>query len=100
MKLSVIALLLTLAAETASAQRFSIGEIDAEKPEGQLLQQIGQESDEAKKLALMEQFVAKFSGDKAAGAVYDQMLAVYVKTNQTGQGDGDDRKAAGPRSLV
>ena len=82
MRLSMIALLLTWAAGTASAQRFSIGEIDAQKPEGQLLQQIGQESDEAKKLALMEQFVAKFSGDKAVGAVYDQMQAVYIKTNQ------------------
>ena len=43
MRLSVIALLLTLAAGTVSAQRFSIGEIDAQTPEGQLLQQIGQE---------------------------------------------------------
>jgi tetratricopeptide (TPR) repeat protein len=82
MKLSVIALLLTLAAATTFAQRFSIGEIDAQKPEGQLLQQIGQESDDAKKLALMEQFVAKFSGDKAVGAIYDHMQAAYIKTNQ------------------
>jgi tetratricopeptide (TPR) repeat protein len=82
MRLSVIALGLALAAATASAQRFSMGEIDAEKPAGQLLQQIGQESDEAKKLALMEQFVTKFPGDKASGAVYDQMQALYIKTNQ------------------
>jgi tetratricopeptide (TPR) repeat protein len=82
MRLSVIALLLTGAAATASAQRFSIGEIDAEKPAGQLLQQIGQESDDAKKLALMEQFVTKFLGDKALGAMYEQMQAAYIKTNQ------------------
>jgi tetratricopeptide (TPR) repeat protein len=82
MRFSVIALLLTAAATTASAQRFSIGEVDAQKPEGQLLQQIGQESDDTKKLALMEQFVTKYPGDKALGAVYDQMQAAYIKTNQ------------------
>src|SRR6266567_3250768 len=82
MRLSGIALFLTIAAATASAQRFSIGEIDAEKPAGQLLQLIGQEPDEAKKVALMEQFVAKFPGDKALGAVYEQMQAAYIKANQ------------------
>ena len=64
------------------AQRFTIGDIDAEKPAGQLLQQIGQEADEAKKLALLEQFVAKFPDEKAVPAVYDQMQAIYIKTNQ------------------
>jgi hypothetical protein len=82
MKLSVIALGLACVAATVSAQRFSIGEIDAEKPEGQLLQQIGQESDEAKKLALLEQFAAKFPSHKAIGYAYDQMQTIYVKNNQ------------------
>src|SRR5438105_11819810 len=82
MRLSVIAMLCTFAVATASAQRFSIGEIDAQQPAGQLLQQIGQESDEGKKLALMEQFVAKFPGDKAVGAVYEQMQSAYIKANQ------------------
>jgi len=81
MRFSLVSLALALAA-TGFAQRFNIGEIDAEKPAGQLLQQIGQESDESKKLALCEQFVAKFPGEKAAPAIYDQMQAIYVKTNQ------------------
>jgi tetratricopeptide (TPR) repeat protein len=47
-----------------------------------MLQQIGQESDEGKKLALLEQFVGKFPGDKAVPAVYEQMQELYIKTNQ------------------
>lgn len=82
MKLSIIAFALAFAAGTSFAQRFKIGEVNTEKPEGQLLQQIGQESDNAKKLALMEQFVAKFPTDKALGWVYEQMQAAYVKANQ------------------
>src|SRR5262249_48347767 len=81
MRFSLVSLALALAA-AGFAQRFNIGEIDAEKPAGQLLQQIGQESDESKKLVLCEQFVAKFPGEKAAPAIYDQMQAIYVKTNQ------------------
>src|SRR5581483_10816118 len=83
MKLAAITMAWAFAAATASAQRFSIGEINAEKPEGQLLQQIGQESDQTKKLALLEQFAAKFPGDKAIGAVYEQLQDIYVKTNQS-----------------
>jgi tetratricopeptide (TPR) repeat protein len=71
-----------LAAGIGSAQRFTVGDIDAEKPAGKLLQQIGQESDEAKKLALQEQFVANFPNEKATPAVYEQMQALYIKTNQ------------------
>ena len=57
------------------AQCFRVGEVNAEKPEGQLLQQIGQEPDEAKKLALMEKFAAEYPKHEAAGWVYEQMQA-------------------------
>jgi tetratricopeptide (TPR) repeat protein len=81
MRLSTTALLL-LAAAPAWAQRFTINEVNAQTPEGQMLQQIGQESDESKKLSLMEQFVSKYPKEKAAGWVYEQMQTAYAKANQ------------------
>ena len=60
-------------------QCHQIGEVNAEKPEGQLLQQIGQESDEAKKLALMEQFVGQFPQHEAIGWIYEQVQTAYIK---------------------
>jgi tetratricopeptide (TPR) repeat protein len=82
MRLFAIGVALAISAATLTAQRFTIGEIDAEKPAGQLLQQIGQESDPAKKLALLEQFATKFPNEKALGAVCEQMQELYIKTNQ------------------
>ncbi|MFB3827868.1 MAG: hypothetical protein ACE15B_13940 [Bryobacteraceae bacterium] len=73
---------LLLAAAAASGQCFKIGEINAEKPEGQLLQQIGQEQDQAKRLALMDKFVADYPKHEAAGWVWEQMQAAYVKANE------------------
>jgi tetratricopeptide (TPR) repeat protein len=81
MKLSAIILAIALAGGVA-AQHFKIGEVNTQTPEGQMLQQIGQESDEAKKLALMEQFAAKYPGDKAAGWVWEQIQAAYLKAKQ------------------
>src|SRR6185436_13084230 len=43
---------------------------------------IGLESDEAKKVALMEQFVVKFPKDKSVGWMYEHMQEIYVKNNQ------------------
>jgi tetratricopeptide (TPR) repeat protein len=83
LRLRAMAAALVFSAAIGSAQRFSVGDIDAEKPAGQLLQQIGQEADEGKKLALLEQFAEKFPGEKATPAVYEQMQAIYVKTNQS-----------------
>jgi tetratricopeptide (TPR) repeat protein len=82
MKVSVIALGFALAAGSSWAQRFSIGDVNTQTPQGQMLQQIGQQTDDAKKLAVAEQFIAKFPNDKAAGWVYEQMQAAYLKTNQ------------------
>lgn len=82
MRFSAIALSLVLAAGTASAQRFRMDDVNTETPEGKEIQQIGTESDEAKKLALMEQFVAKFPKDKAVGWMYEHMQDLYVKGNQ------------------
>src|SRR5574340_178481 len=73
---------LLLAAAAASGQCFKVGEINAEKPEGQLLQQIGQEQDAAKRLALMDKFVADYPKHEAVGWIYEQMQAAYVKANE------------------
>lgn len=82
MKSLVLALALVLSAASASAQRHKLGSINAETPEGQMLQQIGQESDEAKKLALLEEFVSKFPKHEGVGWVYSQMQPLYVKAKQ------------------
>ena len=60
----------------------SLGEVNAETPEGQLLQQIGQEQDAAKKLALMEEFDSKYASHQGAGWVWAQMQEAYLKANQ------------------
>jgi hypothetical protein len=65
----------------AQAQRHQLT-INAETPEGALLQQIGQESDDAKKLTLMEDFASKFPKHEGAPWVYEQMIAGYNKTSQ------------------
>jgi tetratricopeptide (TPR) repeat protein len=70
-----------LACTLASAQRQKLT-INAETPEGQLLQQIGQESDESKKLALLEQFAAKYPKHEGAAWVYGQMVTAYTKADQ------------------
>jgi tetratricopeptide (TPR) repeat protein len=60
-------------------------EIDAEKPEGKLLQQILEESDAAKKNALMEQFATEFAKAPETPWVLETVQAYYVKANQPDQ---------------
>ncbi|HZT33600.1 MAG TPA: hypothetical protein VFA33_27170 [Bryobacteraceae bacterium] len=72
-----------IAAGSLAAQCHKIGEVNAEKPEGQLLQKIGQESDAAKKLGLLEQFATQFPQHEAIGWVYEQMLDGYLKANNS-----------------
>ena len=64
---------------TALAQRHSITEIDGEKPDGKVLQQIMQAEDQAKKTALLEQFVDQFPKADATAWALEQLLAVYSK---------------------
>ena len=85
MRTWVVLLTFAVAAGNGLAQCHKIGEVNAEKPEGQLLQQIGQEPDAAKKLALMEQFVGQYQQHEAAGWVYEQMLASYSKAGDAGK---------------
>ena len=80
MRLTILFLLL-LAAFPLAAQRHKLT-INAETPEGQLLQQIGQEADAAKKLGLMEEFSQKYAKHEGAGWVLEQMVAAYLKASQ------------------
>jgi tetratricopeptide (TPR) repeat protein len=66
----------------ADAQRHTLGEVNAETPEGQMLQQIGQEQDAAKKLELMEQFVSKHPSHEGTGWVLEQLHIAYATANQ------------------
>jgi len=72
---------LALAALPVWAQCHKLAEVNTASPEGQLLQQAGQEEDAAKKLALQEQFVTQYPQHEAAGWVYEQLLNGYVKAN-------------------
>ncbi|HWQ56496.1 MAG TPA: hypothetical protein VN442_22610 [Bryobacteraceae bacterium] len=75
----LLVVVLSMAPSSSFAQCFKIAEVNAETPEGQLLQQIGQESDDVKKLALLEKFAAEHAKHEAVGWVYEQAQAAYSK---------------------
>jgi len=60
-------------------------EVDAEKPDGKLMQQIMQESDPAKKNGLMEQFANEFPKTPHTAWVLETIQTHYVKANQPDQ---------------
>lgn len=60
-------------------------EVDAEKPDGKLMQQIMQESDAAKKNTLMEQYATEFPKLPHTGWVLGQIQEHYAKANQPDQ---------------
>src|SRR5436309_7046938 len=80
---------------TALGQRHKIEEVNSEKPEGKLLQQIMQENDPAKKAGLLDQFVTEFPKDPGTPWVLEQLQAIYVKSN-----DSDKVMAAGDKLLA
>ncbi len=90
------------AAGTLAAQHTPI--IDASTPEGQALQKIGQEADDAKKTPLLEEFVTTYPASPSIGWVYEQLQPAYVKAGKFDEalslGDkllalnGDDTEAA------
>jgi tetratricopeptide (TPR) repeat protein len=82
MRALVVLIAFTLA---AFAQRHKLDEVDAEKPEGKLLQQCMQENDAAKKAALMEEFAGQFPKAEQTAWVLEQLQAFYVKAGQPDQ---------------
>src|SRR5262245_42377274 len=81
MRLSAATFFLVLSAGVGFAQCHKLAEVNAEKPEGQALQAIGQEAVDAKRLVLMEEFVGKYPQNEATGWVYEQMQGLYIKAN-------------------
>jgi hypothetical protein len=92
MRLAIVFVICTAA---ALGQRHKIEEINAEKPEGKLLQQIMQENDAAKKTALLDQFSSEFPKDESTPWVLEQLQGMYVKAN-----DGDKVIAVGDKLLA
>jgi tetratricopeptide (TPR) repeat protein len=88
-------LLLALFVFSASAQQRKHFVINTSTPEGEILQNIGQESDDSKKLALMQDFISKYPKHEGAGWVYDQMQQVFLK-----QKDYDKTLDAGEKALA
>ncbi len=86
MRQTVLGLVLALALPLA-AQKYRLGEVNAETPEGALLQQIGQEADAAKRLALLSDFSSKFPKHEGYLWVLSQMHSAHAKA-------GDFEKAA------
>jgi regulator of sirC expression with transglutaminase-like and TPR domain len=94
MKLRLCSVLLALALP-AAGQRHKVEEVNAEKPDGKLLQQIMQENDAGKKTALLEQFSSEFGQSKDMPWVLEQLQSAYVKAN-----DIDKTLAAGDKLLA
>lgn len=79
MKTRLFTLFLAVVCTAAFAQRHKLAAINAETDQGKLLQVISQETDPAKRVAAMEEFVGKFPKDEAAGWVYTQLQTAYSK---------------------
>ena len=92
-----LVLIIVACAAAAFGQRHKIEEVNAEKPEGKLLQQIMQENDAAKKTALLDQFAGEFpKHDHALGA---GAAAGHLREGQRpGQDHRDGRKLLARRS--
>ena len=90
-----LVLIIVACAAAAFGQRHKIEEVNAEKPEGKLLQQIMQENDAAKKTALLDQFSGEFPKHDSTPWVLEQLQGIYVKAN-----DPDKIIATGDKLLA
>src|SRR5437773_2272691 len=75
-------LLALLLAGGLLAQRHKVN-INTETPEGQALQAIGQETDDAKRLAMLEKFTQDYGKSENLAWVYAQMQPLYAMAIQT-----------------
>jgi tetratricopeptide (TPR) repeat protein len=80
-----LVILMALATAAFGQRHKAPEEVDAEKPEGKLMQQFMQESDAAKKIALYEQFATEFPKNDHTPWVLEQVQAYYVKAGQPDQ---------------
>jgi tetratricopeptide (TPR) repeat protein len=105
MKILHIALIIALLAGNGFAQRHKLAAVNSESPDGKLIQQSLQENDPAKKLGILEQYIAQFADkQETTGWVLSQLQPLYTKAGnydkaiQTGEKllalDADDIDAA------
>jgi hypothetical protein len=75
--------------------------INAESDEGKLLQLAGEETDAAKKIALLEEFASKFASHDAAGYVHLQLLTAYLSASNFDKSleHGEKAQAKAPDDL-
>jgi hypothetical protein len=66
----------------AFGQRHKLEDVDTGKPEGKALQQALDETDEAKKAALLEQYVADYPKSGGTAGALELLQAYYVKAGQ------------------
>jgi tetratricopeptide (TPR) repeat protein len=92
MKRSVAILALFVLPLLAQRQNFTI---NVGTPEGQQLQAIGQESDQAKKVTLMEDFLSKYPKHEGAPWVAGQLEVIYLQ-----QKDYDKALAAADKAYT
>jgi hypothetical protein len=81
MRFCCAVLFLSLMVLPLAAQRRSVT-ISSISPEGRLLDQIRNEPDDTKKLALAEKFLAEYPKHEGVPGVYAEMLASWTKTGQ------------------
>jgi tetratricopeptide (TPR) repeat protein len=67
--------------QQAEAQRYTANP-DPDSPEGQFIELISLQSDDAKKLALMEQFVQRFPKHQAVSWAYEQLQTTAFQAGQ------------------
>ena len=72
---------LALLVHPAAAQRYSAA-ANPDSPEGQFLELISLQSDEAKKLELVEQFTQRFPRHPAVSWAYEQLQLAAVEARQ------------------
>jgi len=80
--LGLLTAILALSAMGMFGQNRHKVDINTETPEGKALQTIGTEQDQAKKIALMEQFAAEHASHGGYAWVLGQLHALYLKSNQ------------------
>ena len=95
MKLTIAVVIVLTIGLPAGAQRHKLAAINAETPEGKLLQTIGHETDDAKKRTLLEQFVTEHGKHEAVGWALSQLQDSYAKA-----GNYDKAMQAGERLIA
>lgn len=91
MRLALLAAFLLAAPAGAQSQRY---QIDAQTPEGLLLQMAGSESDDAKKIQLYEEFLQKYPDHAGKAYALNQVVPLWLKAKAL------DKVISGARDIL